>query len=90
MASTLRLSPPLLARVEAYAAEIGVSVSALVAIALADYVDARSKGGPSASQDAPGSVSRVQVAPTPVPAVEKPATALPSRQVRRQVARKGA
>lgn len=51
--TTLRLPDPLKAEAEAYAASLGLSLNALCAVALRDYLDAR----------------RVGVVPEPVPAV---------------------
>lgn len=42
MATTLRLSEDLKTRADRYAVEVGVSLAALVSIALRDYLDARS------------------------------------------------
>lgn len=44
-ATTLRLPPALKAEAEAYASTLGVSLNALCAVALRDYLDARAKGG---------------------------------------------
>lgn len=83
MAFTLRLPASLSERATAYAESIGVSVAALVAIALADYLDSRARreGGPPApAPDARG--DRAPAAPEfrLEPAV---AVAAPSRQERR-------
>lgn len=51
MALTLRLPTELQNRAAGYATELGISLNALVAVALRDYLDARSKGlAPAAVQ----------------------------------------
>jgi hypothetical protein len=63
MAMTLRLPPALNLQASQLAAELGVSVNGLVALALRDYIDARSlrrmpsSAGPSES-GGPGAISR--------------------------------
>lgn len=44
MATTLRLPIELKARADAYAASLGISINALCAVALRDYLDARAGG----------------------------------------------
>jgi hypothetical protein len=46
MASTLRISDELKARSDAYAGALGITLNALVAVALRDYLDARDPGRP--------------------------------------------
>lgn len=56
MAATMRLPPDLEAAATAYAAQLGISRNALVAVALRDYLDRRvtpPSGGPSAARPAP-------------------------------------
>ena len=66
MAMTLRLPDPLARRARRYAAELGVSLNALLAIALREYLDARA---PTPRPDSPPSglaqaiAQRVQAAP---------------------------
>lgn len=43
MAMTLRLPPELAARGRRYAAEVGLSLNGLVAVALRDYLDPRTR-----------------------------------------------
>ena len=74
MASTLRLSAPLSARATAYAEKIGVSVAALVAIALADYLDSRERVVEASAP--PTGDARGEGVPTSPPAAGKPATAV--------------
>jgi hypothetical protein len=54
MAVTLRIPPELHARCVAYASSLGISLNALVSVALADYIDARlpskPSGGPSGAR----------------------------------------
>ena len=62
MALTLRLSPDLQAAAAAHAELVGVSLNALVCVALADYVKVRS-GGPLAASAPPP----LALAPAPRP-----------------------
>ena len=48
MAMTLRLPDPLAERGRRYAAEVGISLNALVAVALQEYLNARKTGPRSA------------------------------------------
>ena len=77
MATTLRLPPELAADATAYAAKLGISVNALVAVALREYIDGRvirPSGAPS--PNSPGEAihtnSNAAVKP-PAPAASKPA-----------------
>jgi hypothetical protein len=63
MAMTLRLPDELARRGRRYAAELGVSLNALLAIALREYLDARastSRAGPPSSALAQAIAHRVQ------------------------------
>lgn len=93
MASTLRLSPFIQERVAAYAEKIGISVTALVTVALVDYLDSREPEGASAvgdgraSDQPPVVADRVQAALVP-PDTAKPATdvlAGPNRKQKRHL-----
>jgi len=53
MATTLRLPPELKAEADALAARLGISLNALAAVALRDYLDGRSITARSALQSAP-------------------------------------
>ena len=66
MAMTLRLPDPLARRARRYAAELGVSLNALLAIALREYLDARSptpRAAPPPSGLAQAIAQRVQAGP---------------------------
>lgn len=54
--TTLRLPAPLKAEAESYAASLGVSLNALCAVALRDYLDARQGGEVPAPRAAPSPV----------------------------------
>jgi hypothetical protein len=60
--TTLRLPAPLKAEADAYAASLGLSLNALCAVALRDYLDARAKGG-----RAPKRAERPLPEPRPAP-----------------------
>lgn len=56
MAITFRLSPDLKARADRYAARLGLSLNGLVAVALADYLQARDRvSAPVAEKPGKGS-----------------------------------
>ena len=72
--TTLRLPAALKAEADAYAASLGLSLNALCAVALRDYLDARSRGGQPAKTaarplPAPRSAPRHAPAPTRAPVV---------------------
>lgn len=81
MATSLRLPDVLKSEATAYAADLGISVNALVAVALRDYLDRRARRRPG-----------LRVAPDAVPALAAAtaATATPvvvaNRALRRKVA----
>lgn len=60
IARTVRLPPALFAEADAYAASLGISFNALAAVALRDYLHARSSPGPG----------------KPAPEVHEPTTAV--------------
>src|SRR3546814_11768148 len=73
--TTLRFPDPLKAEATAYADTLGVSLNALCAVALRDYLDAR-KAKPAALRDSVGPQAKRQSAPNVVPA--RGLTGLPS------------
>lgn len=72
--TTLRLPSALKAEADAYAASLGISLNALCAVALRDYLDARAKGGQApktAARPLPGHrpVASHQAVPARAPVV---------------------
>lgn len=56
MATTARLPDPLKAEADAYAARLGISLNALLAVALRDYLDARSHPPAQAAERPPATM----------------------------------
>lgn len=71
MAITARLPEALKAEADAYAAGLGISLNALLAVALRDYLDARRPGAGPRPVAAEPSVS-APAAPVPAPAASAP------------------
>lgn len=67
---SLRLPDPLAAEADAYAASLGISFNALVAVALRDYLDARRSRKPEAL--APATPSQATKRPTAQAAARPP------------------
>lgn len=65
--TTLRFPDPLKAEATAYADTLGVSLNALCAIALRDYLDAR-KGKPATLRESVGSPAKPRASTSPAPA----------------------
>lgn len=78
MAMTLRLPDPLVDEAQAFAASLGISMNALVAVALRDYLDGRHtlrSGGPSAAPSpAPGAGTVPTGSSRPGPTFKAPAS----------------
>lgn len=77
-AITARLPAGLKSESDVYAASLGISLNALIAVALREYLDARAypKTPPEALEPALAALP-VQVPPSPAPAPQKSAVALP-------------
>ena len=81
--TTVRLPEPLKAESEAYAASLGISLNALMAVALRDYLDGRSAGatrpGPTLSSVGPVAAASDARAPSvPVASSVSKAAAAPA------------
>lgn len=74
MAFTARLPESVEADAKAYAEFVGVSMNALLAIALRDYLDARMPDGPGVRRAAKPPVSVEAPSPAPKPAFKPPAS----------------
>lgn len=82
MAFSVRLSPDLEADARARCERQGISLNALVAVALDDYL--RGGAGAARPPDGDAGPSESTPAPAPRPAREKPAKAAPGPQLNRQ------
>jgi len=95
MATTnIRLAEDLHKRARSYAADIGLSVNALIAVALAEYLEARQKIDTPGKPEPRQNIALVQAVPSPANLrLEPSAPAVieggKSRQVRRQEAKAG-
>ena len=94
MATTnIRLSDDLHKRARIYAAKIGLTINALIAVSLAEYLDAREKTTPGKPEPLQ-SIAVVQAVPSPEnfrlePVAPVTIEGKKSRQVRRQEAKAG-
>jgi hypothetical protein len=81
MGTTVRFPEPLKAEAELYAGAVGISLNALVAVALRDYLDARKRDAPavgtgSRGEPAPGAVARPRWDPVTLEEREREAEAV--------------
>ena len=91
--TNIRLAEDLHKRARGYAADIGLSINALIAVALAEYLEARQKSSPG-KPEPEQSIAPVQAVPSPANfRPEPPAPVVmnggKSRQERRQEAKAG-